>query len=530
MVRFRPARDVRPALLALAFTLAPAFSAPAAEAETRRVTLAWPSDVGPLHPHGYAPNQMFAQAMVYEPLVSYQAGGGFAPCLAESWEISPDGRVYLFRLRKGVTFANGEPFDAAAVVANINAILADRPRHAWLGLARRLRAVEAVDPHTVRLTLSAPYQPTLHELSLPRPFRFIAPSQLSAPPGQFAPAGTGPWTLHETRPGEWAVFRRNPAYRGPAPAFDEAQVRIIPDANARAIAFETGEIDVIHGPSGLVSPDMFRRLAALPGVKARLSAPAVTLMFALNSGRGPTADRAVRRALGHAVDRDAIVASVLQGAGVRADALFAPAMSCAEVDLEPYRHDPQLARRLLDEAGWTLAPGARVRSRDGQPLQLDLAFTGDDPLEKMLAEIVQASLADIGVAARLVGEDRGAAEARQREGRFGMAFHRTWGAPYDPYAFMSAMCAPAHADYQAQSGLPDKAEIDAAITALLAAGDAAERETLCRRVLTRLHEEAIYLPLVHVADMSLAGPGVADAPFSPTAGEIPVRHFRPETR
>ncbi len=144
-----------------------------------QLTYSWPSNAGPLNPHLYAPNQMFAQASVYEPLVKYRGDGSIEPWLATSWTISEDGRTYDFVLRPGVTFSDGTPFDAAAVKANFDAILANRPRHAWLDLVQQIERTEVVGPLAFRLVLKAPHYPTLLELSLPRPFRFLSPRAMA---------------------------------------------------------------------------------------------------------------------------------------------------------------------------------------------------------------------------------------------------------------------------------------------------------------------------------------------------------------
>ncbi|GAA0292136.1 ABC transporter substrate-binding protein [Rhodovulum strictum] len=128
------------AMLALALGLAAPLAAPA-----QTLDFSWPLNVGPLNPHLYSPNQMFAQSMVYEPLVKYQADGSVAPWLAESWTVSEDGRTFTFALRPGVTFSNGEPFDAAVVKKNFDAVLANAQRHAWLGLIDAIDSVAVVD-------------------------------------------------------------------------------------------------------------------------------------------------------------------------------------------------------------------------------------------------------------------------------------------------------------------------------------------------------------------------------------------------
>ncbi|GHE62357.1 nickel ABC transporter, nickel/metallophore periplasmic binding protein [Camelimonas fluminis] len=513
------------ALVAISLTLGVSLPAASSGASTHdRLNFSWPTNVGPLNPHLYAPNQMFAQAMVYEPLVRYQANGTIAPWLAKSWNVSDGGKVYTFQLRPGVAFSNGEPFNADAVVANFRAVLANRASHGWLELANRIASVEATGPLTVRLTLREPYYPTLQELALPRPFRFIAPSQFrdgGTRNGVAAPVGTGPWVLAQSAPGEHDLFRRNETYWGARPAFGEVDVKVTPDANSRAMAFQTGAIDLIYGSEGAISPDAFARLRQMKGFDASISKPMETLVIALNSNAAPSNDIAVRKAINHAVNKDALVARVLHGTQTRADSLFSPDTPYADIGLKPYAYDPALAAKLLDDAGWTLAKNARVRMRAGVPLEIDLAFTGTDAQSKTMAEVIQSDLAKIGVRVKLVGEEESSINARQHDGRFGMIFSRTWGPPYDPHAFVSSMRAPAHADYQAQRGLPDKADIDRLIGEALGASDEAARRELYRDILTRLHESAVYLPLTHLTAIAVARPGLGPVPFGAMAAEIP---------
>ncbi|MFC5384937.1 nickel ABC transporter substrate-binding protein [Aquamicrobium segne] len=505
-----------------------AMLAPAMAVE--RLNFSWVSNVGPLNPHGYSPNQMFAQAMVYEPLVRYRADGTIAPWLALSWEIFDDGRSAQFHLRKDVTFSNGEPFNAAAVAANFEAILKDRESHSWLELANQIASVEVTGPYSVLLRLKEPYYPLLQELALPRPFRFVAPSQFingGTMEGIVAPIGTGPWVLSQTRPGEHDLFIRNERYWGQKPAYDEIDVKVISDPNSRAIAFEIGDIDLIYGVDGPISPDNFQRFAAMPKISSALSGPMETRLIALNSKSGPTRDLAVRKAINHGVDKDAIIATILYNTETRADALYAPNVPYANIGLAPYLYDPAKSIALLEEAGWVLEPGSGLRSRNGEALKLDLVFTGTDAISKSIAEIIQAQLATIGIGVFLIGEEESSVTARQHDGRFGMIFSQTFGAAYDPHAHLSSMRTPSHADYQAQLGLHDKAQLDARIGQALLSRDEATRQALYANILNRLHEEAIYLPLTYVAIMALGRPGVKNISFSALSSEIPFERFAP---
>lgn len=506
------------------------FSAGAfSQTDPTTLTTAWPVNVGPLNPHLYTPNQMFAQSMVYEPLVKYTADGGVEPWLATRWTPSADGKTWVFTLRENVTFSNGEPFNADAVVANFRAVLDNRARHSWLELVNQITDVKALSPLQLQITLKSAYYP-LQELALPRPFRFIAPSQFvdgGTKQGIKAPVGTGPWMLQSSRLNQDDVFVRNPHYWGKKPALGKVVVNVIPDATSRAIAFETGEVDLLYGSEGLLPLDTFARFGTNPAYHTQLSAPVETVMLALNTRLGPTRELAVREALNYAVDKKTMIATALYGTQQVADTLFAPSVPYANIGLKPRGYDPAQARALLDKAGWTLPAGNAIREKNGQPLRIELAFTGTDAESKAMAEIIQADLRKVGVDVQLIGEEESSIYARQRDGRFGMIFNRTWGAPYDPHAFMSSMRVPSHADYQAQLGLPDKALIDREIGQVLTQQDESARQALYKDILTRLHQDAVYLPLSYVSVMAVSRPDQGTILFAPMASEIPFEQLKP---
>ncbi len=141
--------------------------------------------------------------------------------------------------------------------------------------------------------------------------------------------------------------------------------------------------------------------------------------------------------------------------------------------------------------------------------------------------MTQAALGRLGMTVTLKGEEASSLEARMRDGSFGMVFSDTWGPPYDPHAFASSMRVPSHADFQAQRGLAEKAEIDRRIGAALAATDEAERAGHWRWVLTALHEAAVYLPISYKQILAVTGPRVEPAVFGATVNEIPFERFAP---
>ncbi|WP_416671326.1 nickel ABC transporter substrate-binding protein [Egbenema bharatensis] len=496
---------------------------PTANNQSESITFSWSNDVGPLNPHLYSPSQMFAQDMVFEPLVSYGRGGEILPALAESWEVSPDGRVITFQLRQGVQFSDGEPFNAEAAKLNFDQILANEGRHDWLELIQQIDRVEAEGDYTLRMHLNNPYYPALQELTLIRPVRFLSPAAFpdsgTTADGIKAPIGTGPWVLTEYRRDEIAAFQRNENYWGELPDVEQMTVRIIPDGETRVVAFESGELDLIYG-DGLISLDAFQQLQE--SYQAEVSHPLRTRAIAIHSGRGPTQELAVRQAIQHSFNKDAVIEAIFYNTERRADTYFSDEVPYADIGLEPYEYDVEQANALLEEAGWTLPAGGNVREKDGQPLVLELSFDALNNVDKAIAEALQADLRRVGIDLRLLGEEEQSWLDRQTNGEFHLIFNDTWGPPYEPHAMVSSMRKPSHADFEAQSGLPMKAEIDQNISDVLVSTDETTRQQLYQEILTTLHEQAVYLPISYSTKLAVLHDGIGGFEFMPQGNQVPA--------
>ena len=497
---------------------------------------AWSGNVGPLNPHDYGANRMFAQALVYEPLVQYGEGGKIIPWLANSWVISTDGKVYTFSLREDVRFSDGSPFNAHAVVKNFDALRKNIQRHDWLATADFIESYKALDDFTFQLTLKQPYAAALQELSLVRPLRFLSPSAMpengNTAEGIKAPIGTGPWILAETRKGEYDRFVRNESYWGTKPIMRQLVVKVVPDAETRAVAIETDEVDLIataiadHGSAG-VNPDAYEALSKDAAFAAVSSAPRNTRLLAVNTFKAPTNELAVRQAIARAINRPAIVKSVLLGQELPAEELLAKDIPYCDVPLTPYPFAPEEAAAILEKAGWILKPGEKFRSKDGQVLRLDVKFIANEAVMRVITEVVQSDLAKIGMDARPLGEEPSAFGASQTNGDFNMIFCESNGAPYDPFSYVAAMRVAGHADFQAQRGLPDKEELDKAITAALGTTAEAEIQTLFTAILTSLHDNVVYIPISRTIDKALYKKDkLAGFEFSPVSYELPFGKVR----
>ena len=465
---------------------------------SKSITLSWDRDIGPINPHMYNPNQMFAQNMVYEPLVQYGPNGTIEPWLAHDWDISEDGKEYTFYLRENVLFSDGSTFNAETAKLNFDTVLANAERHNWLEVINQIEDTRVVDEYTFQIMLKNPYYPLLQDLTLVRPFRFLAesgfPDDGNTAEGIKEPIGTGPWVLSEYRKDEFATFKRNENYWGTKPNVEEVIIKIIPDGEARVIAFENKEIDLIFG-SGLISLDSFKFLQDTNKYGTDISEPLATRTLAINSNNGPTKLLEVRQAIHHAFNKQALIDVLFYGTEKRADTLFASNVPYSDLGLTPYDYDIERAKELLDQAGWKQKEGTAFREKDGEVLEIELAFNATDNMQKAIAETLQGDLRHVGISLKLLGEEAQSYQQRQIDGNFHLIFNNTWGAPYEPHTFASSMRVPAHADYQAQIGLEMKPEIDAKIGEVLLTTDETIRQEMYAYIIGTLHEQAVYLPI-----------------------------------
>ena len=481
-------------------------------------------DIRDLNPHLYA-GEMYAQEMLYETLVNITADG-YEGCLAESWDISEDGKTYTFHIRDGVKFSDGEVCDANAIKANFDAIIENKDRHTWLEMMNLLVGVSAPDDKTFVIELSEPYYPLLTELGVTRPFAMISPKAMkdgSTKDGVNAYIGTGPYVLTNFVTDEYAVFEANENYWGEQPKIKKITVKVIPDNQTRILALEKGEIDMIFGKN-MIDADAINQYTGNDKFTVSLSDPTSTRQIVLNTTKEALADKEVRQALQHATNKQAISDGIFYGLEQPADTLFAKTVPYCDIDLEPYAYDVEQAQSMLDEAGWVVGAD-KIREKDGQKLNIDLLYNSDSVTEKAIAEYLQSEYQKIGISLNIHGEEEQSYRDNMKAGNFDMVFNICWGTPYDPQSSLAAMRAPVYGDYAAQLGLEDKAEIDQAITDILVSTDEQKRQDLYTFVLTRLHEDAVYIPLTYECNKAIYRSDLKGFHFTQTQYEVPFADF-----
>jgi len=334
-------------------------------------------------------------AHVVETLFKLTPDGKIEPLLAESSQLSADGRQLTIRLRRGIRFHDGTAFNANAVKWNIDYFRDPNNRVAFRFLVSEVTAVDVVDANTVRLTTGRPFVPLLAHLThdfigMHSPDAVQKAGGMLPPQGMpygRAPVGTGPFKFKEWVRGDRIVLERNAEYWGPnKPALDQIIWRVIPDDGARVLALESGQIQV----AVRVPPRDTSRLAINRALRVDRTSSLRTIYAAFNYQRRPFTDVRVRQAFNYAVNKRAIVQTILGGAARVSDAPIAPGI-VGYAPVMSYPYDVAKAKQLLAEAGF----GGGLTVTFHHP-------TGRYVQDAAVAAAVQAQLRDAGINARLV--------------------------------------------------------------------------------------------------------------------------------
>ncbi len=479
-------------------------------------------DIRDLNPHNYA-GEMYAQNMLYEGLVKINNKGEIIPSLAEKWEISEDGKEYTFYLRKGVVFSDGEPFNSQAVKANFDAIMDNKERHGWLESVRLFDGFETPDEYTFKIKMKDSYYPMLVELGVIRPFRFISPKAMkngttkNGVDGKYI--GTGPYVLKQNAVDQEAIFEVNEKYWGEKPKIKKVRVKVIPDGQTRALALEKGELDILFGKD-MIDAQTMSKFKDKKGFKVELSESVATRMILINTTKEALADKKVRKALQHVIDKNSISEGIFEGTEAPADTVLAKTVPYADIDLKPYTYSLEEAGKLLDEAGWKMGASGK-REKNGKKLELSLNYNADSVSEKAISEYFMQQFGKIGIDLKIIGEEEQSYRDRMKKGDFDIIFNIPWGTPYDPQAFLGGMRQPVYGDYAAQQGLPNKKQMDEEILKALKTVNEQERAELFKKVLTELHDEAVYIPLTYERNRAIHIEALKNVGFDVSAYEIP---------
>ncbi|MFG1477866.1 ABC transporter substrate-binding protein [Xanthobacter sp. V4C-4] len=379
---------------------------------------------------GWGPNEKvdtytgIVWGQLADKLVHVDEKGEATPWIAERWEANADQTEFVLHLKKGVTFSDGTPLDAAAVAANIELWAKGDPARGIgrLGLfpSTTYKGAQVVDDHTLKVSFSGPtlsFIPTLgyHKAVL----RAVSSVNLKADElGDLEKQlGSGPFVVESWQEGDSVVLKRRKDYdwgpavighKGPA-SLDGITFKVVKDAALRGAALQAGQAEVVLNiPPQELKPLRDRGLKVVaPESLGFVSG------FAVNTKAPNFADPAVRKAVQHAIDRREILDTVFTSDWKPVTSLLQSNVPEAGDFSALLAYDPQQARRLLDAAGWTPGPDG-VRVKDGQKLRFNLYASPWVSTSKAVDELVVQQLQRVGIAATLQVVDISTFNARVR--------------------------------------------------------------------------------------------------------------------
>ena len=416
--RGRPSRRAGRSVLAVAalaaaaaMALAPA-PAPAQSQGELRVALPWtPENLDPTM--NLSSIRAAVGVSLFDSLVGRDADNRIVPQLAESWRLLDD-QTWQLKLRRGVAFHNGEPFDAEAVRFTMQRVLDPEQKSPNRANIAEIARIEVIDSHTVNLVTRRPYAPLLNRL-LDFP---IVPPRYTADKGNagmaLRPVGTGPFRFVELVKDDHLIVEAFDRHWRGAPRIRRIVFKPIPEPFTRAAALRNNEVDLVT----TIPPNLAKELERVPGIRVHRVPSTWQIYLGLNALHKPLSDVRVRQALNWATDVDAIVRSVLDGNGRRLEGPFTANMFGYDPAVKGYAHDPARARRLLAEAGYP----------DGLDITLD-APAGRYQGDKEIAEALGGQWQKAGFRPRVAVAEWGAYFKRYLGKQFQDAYLLGLGGP-----------------------------------------------------------------------------------------------------
>ncbi|MCY4071561.1 MAG: ABC transporter substrate-binding protein, partial [Chloroflexi bacterium] len=387
---------------------------------------------------------------LYDTLLTVDDNDNLLPFLATDWSISEDGLEYTFHLRDDVMFHDGTPWNADAVIFNIQRQLDDPDARGHVRLSK-IQRMEAVDDHTVKIWIDKPNGDFIYIVAVGTDSYQVSPTAWGEDGSTFHenPVGTGAFMFEAHEPQSEIRYVANPNYWQGAPLLDRLTIRIHGDTTVRLIEVESENVHYVDG----IEPEDAVRLQGEGHFMVNTPVGPGVTMISINTSRYPMTELSLRQALAHAIDFEAIIEEVLFGLPQRSRGGVSPNSPYWTDDLPPIApYDPERAAEILEEAGWALADdGFRYRDCndrtvecvDGKERLVVHIISADFALWGLFNEIYQQYLTDIGVDAPIKTAEWNAMLDEWRENQGNWTFgHHSQGSLFAVTSAIEAAWAP----------------------------------------------------------------------------------------
>ena len=338
---------------------------------------------------------------VYNGLVKYDKNLKLVGELAESWDISEDGLVITFHLRKNVNWHDGESFTSKDVKFTYEKLINPNTKTPYASDYLIIDRLEIVDPYTVKIIYKEPFSPGLESWGMGIiPQHIFEKGDFNNHPANRHPIGTGPYRFVEWKTDERIVLEANGDYFEGRPYINRIIYRIVPDQAVQFLELRKGTIDTMG-----LTPDQFQKEAVSKEFldkfnKFRYPSFGYTY-FGYNLKNPLFKDKRVRRAITYAINRQEIIDGVLLGLGQISTGPFPPTSWAYNKTISVYEHNPEKAKKLLYNCGWQDRDGDGILDKDGRPFSFTLMTNQGNKMRQLCATIIQSNLKQVGIQVKI---------------------------------------------------------------------------------------------------------------------------------
>lgn len=397
---------------------------------------------------------------------------------------------YIFHLKPGIKFSNGKPLSAQDVKATLESLKLPGINSPYAELMDRIKSIEILDPLSLKLELTEPFAPILVQLCIG-----ILPAELAqnqSSPGIKDLIGAGPFRVESFEPGSRVVLSQNPFYTGPKPYFERIEFRVIPEDTTRILSLEKGEIQLLQNP---IPVDELARLKSNPALRV-LEREGVNYTYLGFNFRDPVLKNIlVRKAIAYAINRDELIGCLLKGTVFKANTLLSPRHWAFEPDVITYNYDPELAKKLLDLAGYP------DPDEDGPKPRFKLIYkTSMNQQRIWIAQAIADQLKKVGIEVEVRSLEFGTLFADIQAGNF-QIYTLTWVGVIEPDIFYNIFHSASVPPKGANRGRYSNTRLDSLLEKARRAKNRDERRMLYAEIQKILSAELPYISLWYSNDL-----------------------------
>lgn len=456
---------------------------------------------------------------VYEGLLKYKTGSTeLEPCLADSWTISDDGKVYTFKLHKGIKFHDGTPFNAEAVKYSVDRQLPpnateDMPYASFT--FGPVQKVDVIDDLTVQFTLSAPYTPFLANLAMSLAAPIVSPTAVKAATAVAEattagaignlnenPVGTGPFKFVKWDKAQSITLVRNEDYWGEKAKISKLVFKFTKENSVRASELATGAVDAIDG----IDPNNVKMLEDAKMVLFKDQGMNINYMY-FNCSRAPFNDPKLREAVSYAINREELVKFLYQGYASVSDSQLPSFMPGFDKTVKPYGYDPEKAKALLKEIG-----------KENLEIKM-ISYPNPRPYNSVngqkLAEAVQGYLAKVGIKAAIDLYEWTDYKKRVGNGEGDIGFYGWIGDNGDPDNFLSLL-ETKEIESTLNSAKYSNSKVDELLVKARSLPNGEDRNKVYMEIQQLVTKDAAWLPISNALTLAAYKPEVKGFAVHPT--------------